>query len=284
MLSENKRLELGMEYLRSVQSIGPSTNVAVAQRNWNFLQQYGAFFNPTLIQPVDGGSDLQFTILRIIHPSRVLPRETQPLGIIPLVPEDNNLLEALNCSVKIDDKWAACYMQAQHLIFLKTWTAATHFERGVSLLHEAGHSFRAHQSGCMLTHIHQLEPDEAAEEAEMHYMEAQLWKERGGQPYLDLLDKVVYRVGKLLKGKTIYHSLPRNDAWLTALAAFLGDPVDDSWSSQRMGKLTTFAHFEYYERNPKRFRGGTVQDCRVQAMIAIHKEFWARRAANRSLK
>lgn len=269
MISAEERVSLGMAYFDSACTIAEETHIPFANEIVACLKTCGAILN----YAYDGGKEVQCRIERILTPSREIDRGTAILGIIPITKADEEVVYLLSNGLRIEDSWGAYYCQQDHMIVLKTWLYSP-LEQGMILLHEAGHGLRSFQSGTAGQPVQNLRDDEANEEADIHHLESKIWQHYGGASYRTILDKAVYRVGKGLRKKFGYRSLECPNEWLDALEKFLGPTSSNLERVNRAGWLSTYAHFEYYERNDP----AHAAQHRQQAMLAVHEKFWNYRA------
>ncbi len=263
MVPDADRITFVERFVVAARQIAETTKDEEALIFWQHLQRSAFIATPRFAQ----GALVTLIILRILDKENLV-QGFPPLPIVPLYAEDASLNEA------IKDIWewntaAAMHQSENNVIWLKTDHQESDFISGCQLLHEAGHSHRAVAEGRLgQTSADKITPHLFLEEGDLHYLEARLWKERGGSVYAAILDKAVYWIQKKLRGSPGFLRLQWNEDWLNVLDGVFGATPNPDARKHRMGSFAIHAHFEMIDRTSRRDK----RQHRANIIHAVYKE------------
>lgn len=244
MVSNSDRLAFANQYIFAAREIGLTTRDPEARLYWNHLLVHGAVVAPES----SSGDNIEMTLVKILNESGSIDRRYM-IKILVMYPEDQSLNRYFPGIWQRPDR--ASHPSGNNMIYLKTSDEETAFLKGCAILHETGHAYKAAAEGRIGNEEadEKISPAMLLEEGDLHYLEARLWKERGGSAYSNILDRAVYRLKKSGGSASNCLGLEWNEEWLVVLDTLFGQTPNRMIRKNRMGSFAIHANFEAIDRS-----------------------------------
>lgn len=244
MVSKSDRLAFTNRYIEAARQIAEKTKDPEVRRYWEHLFTYGAIVAPESSK----GDNVEITLMRVVNGTGKLDSR-RLIPILTLYPEDLPLNRHFPGMLKAKNR--AMHQSDNNMIYLKASDRERDFIKGCAILHETGHAYKAHQERRIgIPSPEKATPHLLLEEGDLHYLEARMWKEKGGAEYLGILEQAVDRLIRSAGKASNCLGLDWDEQWMLVLDKLFGSTSAKLDRMGRMGSLAIFANFEAIDRSP----------------------------------
>lgn len=244
MVSHADRLAFANQYIDAAREIELQTKDPEARCYWNHLLAHGVVVAPER----SSGDNVEMNLVKVLNGTGSVDRRYL-IPILVMCSEDQSLNRHFPGIWQRPDR--ASHQSGNNMIYLKTSDEETAFLKGCAILHETGHAYKAAAEGRIGNEDadEKISPKMLLEEGDLHYLEARLWKEKGGSAYFDILDRAVYRLKKSGGSASNCLGLNWNEEWLLVLDTLFGQSSNRKVRQHRMGSFAIHVNFELIDRN-----------------------------------